>query len=312
MFGAAAGRSHIESLIAAAAAQQVQSELAVRVSGWRARIDPILAAEEDRSAFDIHDYGSKILDRLVETTDVGNSVRNQQELGDQQQQELQPAKSEAIDFKQVAAARDSFEVCRLFAAMLQLVNNRSVTARNIDLELVPHAYCLSRSQLGEAMEAVAGSLHDLATEFCSGCAGSKASNLTSLCQRKLSLHVEVCQPASVSVLLLLALRNVNLIQQTYCEDHDIEDHRIVDSDTGQTCSNLQLRLLTVARVHEAMAEGLGGAAADTGDRCNCLDPSEVLPQPVVGDVKVTRDSQPPSTSHCHTHSHSVTVQRSLP
>jgi hypothetical protein len=62
---ACACRSHVESLIAAAAAQQVQSELAVRVSSWRTRIDPILAAEEDRSAFDIHDYGTKIISRYT-------------------------------------------------------------------------------------------------------------------------------------------------------------------------------------------------------------------------------------------------------
>lgn len=111
-------RSHIESLIAAAAAQQVQSELAVRVSGWRARIDPILAAEEDRSAFDIHDYGTKILDRLVDVTETKEQ--------EQQQQQQQSDAAENVDFKQVAAAQDSFEVCRLFAAMLQLVNNRSV------------------------------------------------------------------------------------------------------------------------------------------------------------------------------------------
>jgi hypothetical protein len=57
-----ARRSHIEALLHAAAAAQTQSALAQRVSGWRSRIDPVLAAEEDRSAFDIHMYGTHILD----------------------------------------------------------------------------------------------------------------------------------------------------------------------------------------------------------------------------------------------------------
>lgn len=120
-------RSHIESLIAAAAAQQVQSELAVRVSGWRSRIDPILAAEEDRSAFDIHTYGSKILERLQDTQPAAAEAEAAAEKAAEQQRQQNDAagcEAEIVDFKQVAGASDSFEVCRLFAAMLQLVNNR--------------------------------------------------------------------------------------------------------------------------------------------------------------------------------------------
>jgi hypothetical protein len=57
-------RAHIESIIAAAAAQEVQTELSQRVSTWRQRIDPVLREEETRSAFDIHVYGEKILTQL--------------------------------------------------------------------------------------------------------------------------------------------------------------------------------------------------------------------------------------------------------
>eukprot|EP00879_Flechtneria_rotunda_P013631 GHRR01014238.1.p1 GENE.GHRR01014238.1~~GHRR01014238.1.p1 ORF type:complete len:328 (+),score=145.06 GHRR01014238.1:591-1574(+) len=163
-------RSHMESLIAAAAAQQVQSELAVRVSGWRARIDPILAAEEDRSAFDMHKYGTKLLDRLMEFKQV--EVQQQQ-----QEQDI------VADFQQVAAAEDSFEVCRLFAAMLQLVNNR----------------------------------------------------------------------------------NINLIKEI--EPVDADGASSV-SPGSSGCHALQLQLLTVARVHEAMAEGLAAGNNDDAEE-NC-------------------------------------------
>ncbi|KAF8057098.1 rpsL [Scenedesmus sp. PABB004] len=156
-------RSHIDSLIAAAAAQQVQSELAVRVSGWRARIDPILAAEEDRSAFDIHTYGTAILTGLAAAAPAPGDDEGEQP----------PSGGAAVDFKQVARAADSFEVCRLFAAMLQLVNNR----------------------------------------------------------------------------------NVNLVKHGG-EEQDGGDNNAA----GRTCSSLQLQLLSVARVHEAMAEGLAGGA----------------------------------------------------
>ncbi|WIA33974.1 hypothetical protein OEZ86_007069 [Tetradesmus obliquus] len=175
-------RSHIESLIAAAAAQQVQSELAVRVSGWRSRIDPILAAEEDRSAFDIHTYGSKILERLQDTQPAAAEAEAAAEKAAEQQRQHNDAagcEAEIVDFKQVAGASDSFEVCRLFAAMLQLVNNR----------------------------------------------------------------------------------NINLIQQPEPD----QDGPSSSSGGGSTVSSLQLQLLTVARVHEAMAEGLAGGAAQEQD-----------------------------------------------
>jgi condensin-2 complex subunit H2 len=112
----------------------VQSELAVRVSSWRSRIDPILAAEEDRSAFDIHDYGSKILERLQDTKQqpaeaaaaaaAAEKAAAEEAAEQQHRNDAAGAEAEVVDFKQVAGATDSFEVCRVFAAMLQLVNNR--------------------------------------------------------------------------------------------------------------------------------------------------------------------------------------------
>eukprot|EP00775_Hariotina_reticulata_P013859 gene13859-13981_t len=133
---------------------------------WRARIDPILAAEEDRTAFDIHDYGTKIISKLAEL-DVSKdkspatlAASKQQHTNNSKAQRAADDSNDRAGFADVAAASNSFEVCRLFAAMLQLVNNR----------------------------------------------------------------------------------NVALIREC-------------DQETG-TCSSLQLQLLSVARVHEAMADGL--------------------------------------------------------
>jgi hypothetical protein len=89
----------------------------VRVSTWRQRIDPVLSAEEDRSAFDIHNYGGAILERLgaEEAHDGGGD--NNRGSGD--------ADAEApVPFQRVVACGNRFEVARMFAAMLQLVNNR--------------------------------------------------------------------------------------------------------------------------------------------------------------------------------------------
>ena len=48
-------RAHVEALMAAAAAAEVQTELAARVAGWRAKIGPALAAQDARGEFDIHE-----------------------------------------------------------------------------------------------------------------------------------------------------------------------------------------------------------------------------------------------------------------
>lgn len=49
----------------AAAAAEVQTELAARVSTWRHKIQPLLDEQDARPAFDIHLYGDQILDRLA-------------------------------------------------------------------------------------------------------------------------------------------------------------------------------------------------------------------------------------------------------
>jgi hypothetical protein len=114
----------MEALMAAAAAQQTQSQLQVRVSTWRQRIDPVLAAEEERNAFDIHTYGSRLLDSL------GTAVVTAAGDGAGEAAEEEEAAAAAVPFARlVAAAHDRHEVSRTFAAMLQLVNNRNVALR---------------------------------------------------------------------------------------------------------------------------------------------------------------------------------------
>jgi hypothetical protein len=48
-------RMHIEAFISAAAAAEVQTELAARVGGWRSRISPVLEEQDARPPFDIHE-----------------------------------------------------------------------------------------------------------------------------------------------------------------------------------------------------------------------------------------------------------------
>lgn len=58
------------------------------------------------------------------------------------------------------------------------------------------------------------------------------------------------------VLLLLCCRNIDLVRHhTPAEPGPVSSS---SSSSGRVCDKLQLQLLTVARVHEAMAEGLAG------------------------------------------------------
>lgn len=59
------GRQASVAAMQAAAAAEVQTELAARVSSWRQKIQPMLQEQDARPAFDIHQYGDNILDRLA-------------------------------------------------------------------------------------------------------------------------------------------------------------------------------------------------------------------------------------------------------
>lgn len=153
-------RQHIESMIAAAAAQEVQTELAQRVSTWRTKIDPVLKAEETRHCFDIQEYGERIIDKLADLqvwnaesmhvqglvlmgksssllhdlsamdhAFVSKCLPLMLQIKSPEKEAPEPKKadtSKVYDFKEVASTMEKFEVSRLFAAMLQLINNRQV------------------------------------------------------------------------------------------------------------------------------------------------------------------------------------------
>lgn len=145
----------------------------VRVSTWRQRIDPVLSAEEDRSAFDIHDYGGAILRPLGDAS------------GDKPE--------DPVPFKQVVACSNRFEVARMFAAMLQLVNNRCGTAHAAvagwgarqDAQLLP------AQRLPPARAAAALGLQSR----CWSHASSQCARLTAVCQphQRGSRNVELCK-----------------------------------------------------------------------------------------------------------------------
>lgn len=55
--------AHTEARMAAAAAAEVQTELAARVSGWRSKIAPVLEEQDARGNFDIHTCAPRAVPR---------------------------------------------------------------------------------------------------------------------------------------------------------------------------------------------------------------------------------------------------------
>ncbi|XP_064603130.1 condensin-2 complex subunit H2-like [Liolophura sinensis] len=93
-------RHHVEGFLASAQQYAQITELAKRVTEWEDKIGPKLQEEDTHPPFDIHQYGTNVLDHM------GNTKR--------------------IPFRHIASGKKVYEVCRLFLATLQLANNYNV------------------------------------------------------------------------------------------------------------------------------------------------------------------------------------------
>ncbi|PKU65515.1 condensin-2 complex subunit H2 isoform X1 [Dendrobium catenatum] len=97
-------RSHLDGLLAMIAETEKQTELAARVSTWKQKIEKTLKDQDKHPAFDIHQYGERIQDKLsLEADDSGS-----------------------VTFTDVVVGQPKHEVARTFSALLQLVNNGNV------------------------------------------------------------------------------------------------------------------------------------------------------------------------------------------
>lgn len=97
-------RSHLDSLLASLAETERQTELAARVSTWKQRIEQNLEEQDSHPAFDIHEYGARVLGKLYEEGDT----------------------KKTMSFGDVVKGQEKHDVARSFSALLQLVNNGDV------------------------------------------------------------------------------------------------------------------------------------------------------------------------------------------
>lgn len=93
-------RKYVDGYLTEAQQYAQETDLSRRVRDWEERIVPVLSQEETHRPFDIHKYGEEIM-----VSFRGKSYQH---------------------FKELANGKESYEICRLFLATLQLANNYNV------------------------------------------------------------------------------------------------------------------------------------------------------------------------------------------
>ena len=109
-------QAHINEFLAAAAAAEVQSELTTRVQMWKSKMDPSIAEQDAREQFDIHVYGDRVISRLADNVATAKVIGTCE--GDDASVE--------VGFNDVVAGQEKWQVARMFASMLQLINNGNI------------------------------------------------------------------------------------------------------------------------------------------------------------------------------------------
>lgn len=80
-----------------------QSELARKVNEWEQRIAPRLEVDAQRSTFDIHEYGTKVLNAFAPNN-----------------------RKQTLLFSEIVSNADDYEIARYFSAVLQLANSYNI------------------------------------------------------------------------------------------------------------------------------------------------------------------------------------------
>merc|ERR1711871_155456 len=123
-----------------------ETNLTRRVTAWEDKLLPVLRDQHSRPRFDIHEYGTRLLDTLslevakkVHSEQVREEMRsgagsdlseqaNESGLKSERDEEVHGDSALSEPFTAIAAKQQAsqYEVCRLFLSMLQLANDRNV------------------------------------------------------------------------------------------------------------------------------------------------------------------------------------------
>lgn len=114
-------RAHINAFAKGAEKYAVETQLSARVTDWQTRLRPILDEESIRPHFDIHEYGSKIINRAK----VEIQRKSHERKGFVHQSE--DTTNDVVDFNSITKNCEHYEVCRLFLSSLMLCNSGSIS-----------------------------------------------------------------------------------------------------------------------------------------------------------------------------------------
>ena len=109
-------RAHIAKFAKGAEKYASETQLTQRVDQWQEKLEPLLAEEEARPEFDIHEYGRTVLQS------VGEALARDKV-------EVEPDESvpvPTVNFTEVTKDCPKYQVCRYFLASLCLCNTGNV------------------------------------------------------------------------------------------------------------------------------------------------------------------------------------------
>ena len=112
-------RAHIAKFAKGAEKYASETQLTQRVDQWQEKLEPILAAEEQRPEFDIHEYGRTVL------SSVGDVLGHDKVKGVNDSAKF-------VNFDQVTKGCPNYQVCRYFLASLCLCNTGNVLLEQND------------------------------------------------------------------------------------------------------------------------------------------------------------------------------------
>ncbi|KAG1701413.1 Condensin-2 complex subunit H2 [Nymphon striatum] len=96
-------REHVDKYMSSAVNYAQFSDLGKRVKEWEEKIKPRLEDEDKHESYDIHVYGSRVLETFSS-----------------------PSTKQSLSFKTICEKKKKYEVCRYFLASLQLANNYNI------------------------------------------------------------------------------------------------------------------------------------------------------------------------------------------
>lgn len=101
----------------------IQTNLSRRVASWQLKLEPILEEQSQRPPFDINKYGDDVLNVVHE--------------------KRAKEKTEKLPFEEIVCGRETYDVCRMFLASLQLVSNYKRPHKLISLNKWSNIFLIS-------------------------------------------------------------------------------------------------------------------------------------------------------------------------